>query len=85
MNTAIPVIFYTKPGCHLCEDVAEALAVLAERWPLQLATIDILSDLDLHRQYWDKIPVVVVGESTLFAPITPEMLWTAVERGGRQR
>jgi hypothetical protein len=68
----------------LCEDVAEALAVLAERWPLQLTTIDILSDLDIHRQYWDKIPVVVVGESTLFAPITPEMLRTAIEHSGRQ-
>jgi hypothetical protein len=77
-------MFYTKPGCHLCEDVAEALAVLAERWPLQLTTIDILSDLDLHRQYWDKIPVVVVGETTLYAPITAEMLRAAIERGGRQ-
>lgn len=77
---AIPVIFYTKPGCHLCEDVADELEALAERWPLQIDAIDITADLELHRRYWDKIPVVVVGAQQLQAPIAPSALAAAIAR-----
>lgn len=75
---SIPVTFYTKPGCHLCEDVADTLEAIALRWPLEVTAIDITGDLDIHRRFWDKIPVVVIGERTLFAPITPDDLVAAV-------
>lgn len=67
----IPVTFYTKPGCHLCEAVEDQLDMLAERWALVVTAVDITTDLDLHRRYWDKIPVVVIGDTMLQAPITP--------------
>jgi thiol-disulfide isomerase/thioredoxin len=75
---AIPILFYTKPGCHLCEDIAEELDVLAEQWSVQITTVDITSDLEIHRRYWDKIPVVVVDGHTFVAPIAPKILQTAV-------
>lgn len=71
--------FYTKPGCHLCEDVADTLEGLAARWPLQITAIDITSDLEIHRHFWDKIPVVIVGERALYAPIAAADLIAAVE------
>lgn len=74
----IPITFYTKPGCHLCEDVADHLEELAAHWLLHVTTVDITSDLDLHRQYWDKIPVVVLGTTTLAAPIHYDALASAV-------
>ena len=77
---SIPVTFYTRPGCHLCEDVEAELDALAEQWPLRVSPIDITSDLELHRRYWDKIPVVQIGGETLQAPIAPEQLAAAVTR-----
>lgn len=77
---AIPVTFYTRPGCHLCEDVEAELEALAERWPLRISPVDITSDLEIHRRYWDKIPVVLIGNATLAAPIAPEQLAAAVAR-----
>ncbi len=76
----IEIIFYTKPGCHLCEDVADVLDMLAARWSLQIRTVDILSDSEIHRRYWSKIPVVSVGRYVLEAPITPSDIQSAVLR-----
>ena len=67
----IQIVFYTKPGCHLCEDVADVLDVLATRWSLEVRTVNILSDPELYRRYWSAIPVVTVGRYVLQAPITP--------------
>ncbi len=75
----VPITFYTKPGCHLCEDIDDQLEALAARWPLQITSIDITTDLDVHRRYWDKIPVVVVAAHTLRAPINPTELAAVVE------
>lgn len=81
----IAVTLYTRPGCHLCEDVAEQLESLAARWPLRISALNILDNLDLHRRFWDKIPVVEIGGETLQAPIQPARLAAAVARaGGKQ-
>lgn len=80
----IHITFYTKPGCHLCEDVADELEALAARYPIHIAAIDITTDLDIHRRYWDKIPVVVVGPRTLSAPITPFQLRTTIAQAVEQ-
>jgi thiol-disulfide isomerase/thioredoxin len=81
----IAVTFYTRPGCHLCDDVADQLEALAARWPLKIAAQNILDDLELHRRFWDKIPVVEVGGETLQAPIAPARLAAAVARAGATR
>ncbi len=78
MRKPIEVLFYTKPGCHLCEDVADTLEALAAQWPLHIQAIDITGDLQLHRHFWDKIPVVIVGDRTLYAPISPAQLTAAI-------
>ena len=76
----IPVTFYTKPGCHLCEDVADQLEALGAQWPLTISAVDITADLELHRRYWSTIPVVVIGATTLQAPITSADLAAALAR-----
>lgn len=76
----LPITFYTRPGCHLCEDVADTLEALAAQHALQITAIDITGDLELHRHFWDKIPVVIVGDQTLAAPIAPAELAAAVRR-----
>ncbi len=76
---AIEVVLYARPGCHLCEDVADQLEQLGERRPLRVTTVDITSDLELHRRLWDRIPVVQIGDRTLMAPIEPLALVEALE------
>ncbi|WP_432753130.1 glutaredoxin family protein [Streptomyces sp. JL2001] len=56
-----------KPGCHLCDDARVVVeAVCAEtgaRWEEK----DITQDEELHRAYWEQIPVVLVdGEQHTF-------------------
>jgi glutaredoxin len=48
------VTFYTKAGCHLCEDARELLT-----------EIDIRSDPAVFELYRYRIPVIVVNEKTL--------------------
>ncbi|MCX5205062.1 glutaredoxin family protein [Streptomyces sp. NBC_00237] len=56
-----------KPGCHLCDDarvvVGEVCGELGVRWEEK----DISVDAELHREYWEQIPVVLVdGEQHTF-------------------
>jgi glutaredoxin-like protein DUF836 len=70
MTSARQVVVYSRPGCHLCEDVTELLEQLARRIPLDIVRVNILDDLDLFERYKHSIPVVeVVGGATLTAPI----------------
>jgi hypothetical protein len=50
----------TRPGCHLCDDAREALtrvvAVTGDRW----TEWDVSGDLELERDYGDRLPVVLL-------------------------
>jgi glutaredoxin len=54
------VLFYTKPGCHLCDyarAVVEAVCTeLGERYD----EVDITTSEELMRAYGEQIPVTVV-------------------------
>ncbi len=58
------VMFYTKAGCHLCEDARDMLDELAAEIPYDLTEIDIRSDMALFEQYRYRIPVIIVNETT---------------------
>lgn len=64
------VTLYMRPGCHLCEEVADLLERLAISMPLVIVAINILEDADLFERYKQHIPVVRIADGpTLFAPI----------------
>ncbi|MEV7227743.1 glutaredoxin family protein [Polymorphospora sp. NPDC051019] len=50
----------TRPGCHLCDDAKAAIdrvvAVTGDRW----VEIDVTGDLELERDYGDRLPVVLL-------------------------
>jgi hypothetical protein len=50
----------TRPGCHLCEVAREAMervvAVTGDRW----VEVDVTGDLELERDYGDRVPVVLL-------------------------
>jgi hypothetical protein len=65
------VRFYTKPGCHLCEQAEELLEALAFECPLDLEKIDITTDIDVFDRYRYEIPVIAVeGGGTASGRIT---------------
>lgn len=65
------VVVYSKPGCHLCEDALRMLQDLRGQFNLVIAEIDIATDRELFKNYFEKIPVVVIDDRvTLFTPIT---------------
>jgi hypothetical protein len=57
-----PVLtLYTKPGCHLCEELADLLEELRPTWRFSVGEIDITRDADLFARYRYEIPVLVCG------------------------
>jgi glutaredoxin len=64
------LVVYSKPGCHLCEDTLRLLQVLHHEFDLTIEEIDITTDRELFKNYFEKIPVLVIdGHDTFAAPI----------------
>jgi glutaredoxin len=59
------VTFYTKAGCHLCEEARDMLDDIAAETAYELTEIDIRSDLDIFEQYRYRIPVIIINGETL--------------------
>jgi glutaredoxin len=54
------VTLYSKPGCHLCDEMKEVIDVVAARVPFVLEVVDISTDPDLQARYGLQIPVLVI-------------------------
>jgi glutaredoxin len=76
------VTFYTKPGCHLCEQAEELLADLRRDYEVHITSIDITADLAIFERYKHEIPVVVVeGGGTVAGRIDERLLRRALNAG----
>ncbi len=74
-----------KPGCHLCDDARAVVAAVCEETGAAWEEKDITVDEELHRRYWEQIPVVLVdGEQHDFwrvdagrlrAALGPDPFW----------
>ncbi len=53
---------YHRPGCHLCDDMRDALLELRAEQPFQLREIDIDASPALRACYGVLIPVLCLGE-----------------------
>ena len=63
------VTLFTRPGCHLCDQVKEQLQQLQPIVPHVLKEVDIEQEDELLGKYAESIPIVMVGPYTLKAPI----------------
>ena len=57
----IPVILYSRPGCHLCDDMKAVVRRVAEQIPVAISEVDISTDPALQREYGEEIPVLLVN------------------------
>jgi glutaredoxin len=82
----VPVILYSKPGCHLCEDARALLEGLQTRHPVRIEEVDIRSDPDLFRKYNLRIPVIAFADGTeIEAPLQPAQLRSTLKAMTRRR
>jgi glutaredoxin len=64
--TAPPLItVYSTPDCHLCKEALDVLRGLRHELGFELADIDITADERLHREYFERIPVVLLDGEEL--------------------
>mgnify|MGYP006112517381 CR=1 FL=1 len=60
------ITIYSRQDCHLCE---EALHYLQSKKNLIIENIDVDSDIELTKRFGELIPVIIIGEKTIYAPI----------------
>src|SRR5260221_12509854 len=61
----VQVTFYTKAGCHLCEEARDMLDDIAAQTTFELTEIDIRSDNELFERYRYRIPVIIIEDDTI--------------------
>ncbi|HEY7125098.1 MAG TPA: glutaredoxin family protein [Ktedonobacterales bacterium] len=80
-SPAHTVLFYTKAGCHLCDDARELLEDLAAELSFDLREVDIRTDMQIFEEYRYRIPVMIIdGKTTVEGRISQEALRRAFAR-----
>lgn len=59
------VTFYTKAGCHLCEEARDMLEDIAALTEYEFTEIDIRSNPAIFERYRYRIPVITINDDTL--------------------
>lgn len=55
------VTFYTRPGCHLCEEAKAAILASICADEIEIEEIDIDEDAELYERYKYDIPVILIN------------------------
>lgn len=51
---------FSRPGCHLCDDMKAVIGRVAASIPLTLTVVDVSTDAGLEARYGLEIPVLLV-------------------------
>ena len=62
----VTILFYTRPGCHLCEVAERTLRDAQAELRFAITVIDIDSDPTLRTLYNDDIPVTLLPNGRRF-------------------
>lgn len=62
----VNVIFYTRRGCHLCEEAERVLALAAADWEFSTTVVDIDADPAAKALYQEEIPVTLLPNGRRF-------------------
>lgn len=64
MNGKILTI-YGRVGCHLCEEMEQALGALQAEWGFSVEVVDVDSDPRLEERYGHLVPVLSAGDEEI--------------------
>ena len=57
--------FYTRHGCHLCEDMEQAISELATELDFITEIIPIDNNTELEQDYGHRVPVLMMGDNMI--------------------
>lgn len=62
-GVVIELTIYSRPGCHLCDEMKAVVARVASfsLSPISVEEIDISTDAELERRYGLEVPVLMVN------------------------
>ena len=66
METRVQVVLYSRPGCHLCEEMKHEMSKSGCVELYTLEEIDISSDAELLARYQFEIPVLCINGVEVF-------------------
>jgi glutaredoxin len=52
------ITVFSHTDCHLCERALEVLCELGAHHAFELRVVDVRADDDLHRRYFERVPVI---------------------------
>ncbi len=72
---------YSRPGCHLCEDLRVLCRQLGDEFPVRLTEVNIETDPALEARYGGEIPVLFIdGRKAIKYRTTEEALRRKLQR-----
>ncbi len=66
--------FYTRPGCHLCEEALQVLEVIRSEFDFEIQVVDISESPELDELYGTQIPVAKLDGRTILKHSADEKL-----------
>jgi glutaredoxin len=60
------LILYSRPGCHLCDDMKAVVEPVARQFGCSIEEVDISGDAALEAQFGSEIPVLFVNGRKAF-------------------
>lgn len=76
------LVLYSKPGCHLCEEMRGVVAKVAGECGAEFEEVDISRHPDLLARYGEEIPVLfIAGRKAFKYRVTESQLRARLARG----
>ncbi len=80
----LTLVLYTRPDCHLCEEMKEVLAGVAKDCPYRLAEINISGNPELEDCFGLEVPVLFInGRKAFKYRVTARDLRNRMKREGQ--
>lgn len=61
MESRVQIVLYTRPGCHLCEEMKDVMNGSGCAGLYTLEEVDIESDAELFARYQYEVPVLRIN------------------------
>ena len=77
------VLFYTRRGCHLCEEAWEIVRAAQKKYGFTVEKIDVDADAALTKEHGECVPVVAIDGKVRFRGRVNAVLLERMLREGR--
>jgi hypothetical protein len=65
-DMAVHLRLYSRPGCHLCEEMKAVIGTVTEGYEVAIEEVDISRDPALEAEFGSEIPVLFVNDRKAF-------------------